>query len=394
MEDSGKKNINVIRKPEPPRLSDYTIPTEPAHNWFKSAPDVGGVAAILAEFDAANRSDQYSQALRKLIKSKHNVIPDLIARLDGSDLAIAKKAALALGYMQSPQAIPNLVEALADPDRQLYSHAATALGCMGTMEAMRWLIKMLNHKSLHVQASVAKALARGGLTAVSPLVDILKRGDELVRIHAAHSLGQINSPLAVPALINALTDPQRAVRLESAWALGQIRSPLACTALAARLTDADLNVQSQSAQALKNIGSPCIPALSEMLKSPSSDTRTVAARTLGQMAIDLSVPLLIEVLYDDPFPHVRCNAAAALGEIGSLECIYPLSVMLKDGDRSVKNSALRALRRINHPQAQEILKNFTQSVTVPQYLVPQYLAPAIAHNESEMDNYADYTTLQ
>lgn len=389
MEDSGAKKSEAIRKPEPPRLSDYTLPAEPAYNWSRSAPDVGGVAAILAEFDAATRSDQYSQALRKLIKSKHNIVPDLLARLDGNDLAIAKKAALALGYMQSPQAIPNLVEALADPDRQLYSHAATALGCMGTMEAMRWLIKMLNHKSLQVQAAVAKALARGGLTAVSPLVDILKRGDELVRIHAAHSLGQINSPLAVPALINSLTDSTRAVRLEAAWALGQIRSPLACTALATRLTDADLSVQSQAAQSLKNIGSPCLPALSEMLKNPSSDTRTIAARTLGQMAIDEAVPILIEVLYNDPFPHVRCNAAAALGEIASNDCIHPLSIMLKDSDRSVKNSALRALRRINQPEAQEILKIFTQSVTVPQYLLP-----TINHNENEVDNYADYTTLQ
>jgi len=390
MEDSGinpTKNNQAIRKPAP-RLSDYTLPTEPSFNRFKSAPDVGGVAAILAEFDRATRSDQYSQALRKLIKSKYNVVPDLIARLDGNDLAIAKKAALALGYMQSPQAIPNLVEALADPDRQLSSHAATALGCMGTMEAMRWLIKMLNHNSLQVQLAATKALARGGLTAVSPLVDILKRGEEVVRIHAAHSLGQINSPLAVHALINALSDTVRAVRLESAWALGQIRSPLACTALAARLTDIDLSVQSQAAQSLKQIGSPCLPALSEMLRSSSSDTRTVAARTLGQMGMDGAVPLLIEILANDPFPHVRCNAAAALGEIGALDCIYPLSTMLKDGDRSVKNAALRALRRIHHPQAQEILKNFTQSITVPEYLVP------IANQNEYEDNYSDFTILQ
>jgi HEAT repeat protein len=107
------------------------------------------------------------------------------------------------------------------------------------------------------------------------------------------------------------------------------------------------------------------------------------------MAIDEAVPILIEVLYNDPFPHVRCNAAAALGEIASNDCIHPLSIMLKDSDRSVKNSALRALRRINHPEAQEILKIFTQSVTVPQYLLP-----TINHNENEVDNYADYTTLQ
>jgi HEAT repeat protein len=381
-----KNKVNPAAKAAPPKLSDYTIPSSRNQpRGLSSAPDLGGLAAILAEFDAATGSDQYSQALRKLIRSRYNAIPELLTRLESDNLSLAKKAALALGYMQSPEAIPNLVQALADPERQLYWQAAMALGCIGTNDAIGWLVKMLDHKSIQIQAAVAKALARGGLTAVSPLVDILKRGEDIVRIQAAHSLGQINSPLAVPILINALSDPTRSVRLESAWALGQIRSPLACSALAARLTDVDLSVQSQAAQSLKSIGSPCIPALSEMLKSSSSDTRSIAARTLGQMGSEKAIPLLIQVLKHDRYPHVRCNAAAALGEIGSHSSVHHLAMILRDSDRSVRNAATRALQRINSPEAQEVLRGFNQTVTVPEYTIPQPRA---------IDDCSDYTILQ
>jgi HEAT repeat protein len=399
MDQPDQSKVNPRRRLEPPRLGDYAVPSVPEagayHNpeRLKSAPEIGGIASILAEFDAASRSDQYSRALQKLIRSRQNVIPELLLRLEHEDMALAKKAALALGYLRSPQAISSLVEAAQNPNRQIHWHAATALACIGSGEAIGWLVKILTHPSIQVQAAAAKALGKGGLLAVSPLVDALKRGEDLVRIHAAHSLGQINSPLAVPALIQALSDRVRTVRFESAWALGQIRSPLAANGLAARLTDADISVQSQAAQALRGIGSPAIPALTEMLKNPSSHTRSVAARTLGQMGIDEAIPLLVEVMRKDDFPFVRCEAATALGEIGSQAAVFHLSVMLKDSDRSVRNSAARALRQTNTPKAMEILRGYSQNM--PQYSVatemPTVLQAAVPRYAVSSD---DMTVLQ
>lgn len=387
MDELDNKKINAGQKAEPPRLADYRILPESDYNkrQINSAPEIGGLASILAEFDAATRSDQYSQALRKLIQSRQNIIPELLVRLETDDVNLARKAAIALGYMRSPQAIINLVKAAQMPERQLHWHATSALSCIGGTEAVNCLINMLNHRSIQVQAAAAKALGKNGLPAAPSLVEALKRSDDLVRIHAAHSLGQINSPLAVPTLIQALTDPVKAVRFEAAWALAQIRSPLASKALAERLTDNDLSVQSQAAQALKSIGAPAIPALADMLKNNSSNTRSVAARTLGQMGIEEVIPLLVNVLKKDNFPYVRCDAAIALGEIGSHECVFHLSSMLKDGDRSVRNAAVRALRQINTPEATEVLRLSNQTVAVPGYSISNaYLS----------EDTSDFTILQ
>ncbi|AFY71432.1 PBS lyase HEAT domain protein repeat-containing protein [Thalassoporum mexicanum PCC 7367] len=362
---------------EPPKLENYRISSRSTHEHrrIQAAPEIGGMASILAEFDAATRSDQFSRVLQKLISCRQNVVPELIARLESSDLAVAKKASLALGYLRSPQAVPSLARVAQKPFLPVHWHAASALGCIGTSEAIGFLVKLLRHPSDQVQASAARALSRGNLPAVSPLVDALKNGNDLVKMHAAHSLGKINSPLAVPALIKALDNQVKAIRLESAWALGQIRSPLAANALAARLTDTDISVQSQSAQALKSIGAPAMPALVNMLNNEASNTRSVAVRTLGQMGIEEVIPVLVEVLRNDSFPYVRCDAATALGEIGSYDAVFHLAQTLKDSDRAVRNSAARALRKINSPEAQKFLKTHHQAVNVPRYSVASMRSP-------------------
>lgn len=382
--DLGKNNPTA--KYTPPSADNYRVPMAYEPERVSSAPEIGGTASILAEFDAATSSDRYSQALQKLLRSPQNVVPDLLMRLEGHDLNLAKKSALALGYLRSPQAIPSLVAAAIDPSRSICWQAAGALSYIGNPEAVGILIKMLHHKSVQVQAAAAKSLGRNGLPAASPLVDALGRCDDLVKLHAAHSLGQIGSPMAVPALITALNNASRSVRLEATGALGQIKSPLTASALAERLTDRDLGVQAQAAQALKNIGVPALPALVAMLKNPASNTRSVAARTLGQMGIEQVVLFLVEVLQNDAFPYVRCDAARALGEIGSHAAVFHLAAMLSDrdrSDRSVLNAVIAALRQINTPEAQHILRANSQKVVIPHYSVSQ-----------NSDDASDFTVLQ
>ncbi|NJK59910.1 MAG: HEAT repeat domain-containing protein [Oscillatoriales cyanobacterium SM2_1_8] len=345
----------------------------------QQAPDVGGATALLAEFDAAERSEDFSRVLQKLIRSRHNFVPELLQRLGQGDLAIAKKSALALGYLRSPQAVPALQKAAVHPKRLLFPQATTALSHIGTPDAVKALVELLRTGSPNVQAAAAKALGRNSLPAVSPLVDALKRSDDLVKVHAAHSLGQIASPLAVTALVNTLVHPSKVLRLEAAWALGQIRSPLAAYPLAALLTDRDVGIQSQAAQSLKQIGAPALPALTEMLSNAASNTRAVAVRTLGQMGLIEAVPLLIKVLAEDDLPFVRCDAATALGDIGSYEAVFALSQQLAGGDRGVQGSAERALRRIDSVEARQALATYQRTLAVPGYAVA--VRPNLEDNE-------------
>jgi HEAT repeat protein len=388
------KPSNSERKLAPPRLDDYRVPPQPKFNpepqpiANQFAPEIGGIAALLTEFDSASRSDLFSQALQKIVRCRSDVVPDLLKRLESEDLALAKKAAIALGYLRSPRAISPLILAAKNPERQIYPQATSALAWIGSTEAISALVQMLRHPSVHVQAAAAKALHKGGLLGVSALLDVFKYGDDLVKIRAAHSLGQISSPLAVPVLVESLSSPTKALRFEAAWALGQIKSPApqAIKSLAMCLTDSEVSVQSQAVQALKNIGdNQVIVAIAAMLNNPASHTRSVAARTLGQMGKDEVVPMLADRLKNDEFPYVRCDAAIALGEIGTYEAIFYLSQAIRDSDRAVRNAVLRALRQINSPDAQEVLRTFNQSISVPQYSVS---------NLSQSTDDSDFTVLQ
>lgn len=388
--DPQLPTIPVASKINPPKLEDYRIPVSPGYaipedRYAMSAPDLGGESAILAEFDAAVRSDQFSLALQKIIRCRDNVLPALLERLESDEIAISKKAAIALGYLRSPLAISPLIAAAKNPHRQIHWQAAAALSWIGSAEAIGALVKLLRHPSIQVQAASAKALGRASLPAVSPLVEALKHNDDMVKVHAAHSLGQISSPLAVTTLIDALENGSKSVRFEAAWALGQIKSPLSANSLARLLTDNDISVQSQAVQALKNIGTPAISPVSKMLYNTSSHTRSVAARTLGHIGMEEVVPMLAQVLRDDEYAYVRCDAALALGEIGSHDAVFYLSQAIKDRDRSVRNAILRALAQVNSPEAQEILNNTKHTVSIPNYSVS---------NLRDFGDESDFTTIQ
>ncbi|NJK34505.1 MAG: HEAT repeat domain-containing protein [Oscillatoriales cyanobacterium SM2_2_1] len=375
-----------MNSPSPQSVSNY----ERTHPTPSS---VGKLSDILAEFDAASRPEQLSQALIKILQCHEHeqVVPDLVDRLHSPDLATAKKAALALGYVRSPQAIAKLLGAAADAGRTVYWQATAALAWINSAEAVQALIQLLHHSSIQVQAAAAKSLSRCGLPAVSPLVESLRLGETLVKVHAAHSLGVISSPLAVPALIQGLDSSSGIVRKEAAWALGQIRSPLACTRLSQLLEDSDISVQSQASQALRNIGATSVTAVIQVLSHRSSHTRSVVVRTLGQLGREEAIAPLGELLLKDEYSFVRADAAIALGEIGTYESVAYLAQALKDGDRTVRKSASRALSMINLPEAQELLR-LNQGDALPppitHHQVPDVEFTMIQYDPSELTSFS------
>jgi HEAT repeat protein len=268
----------------------------------------------------------------------------------------------------------------------IFPQAMTALSHIGNSESFNILISFLQSPSVQIQAAAARVLGKSNLTAVAPLVDALKQGEDLVKINAAHSLGQLAAPLAVTTLIQMLDYPVTAIRLESAWALAQIRSPLASVPLANLLTESDIGIQSQAVAGLKNIGAPALEAIASMLKHTSSNTRSIAARTLGQMGLVEAIPLLAEVIQQDRAVFVQCEAVGALGEIGasvqSYDAVFHLSPLLKHSDRALRNAATRALKQINSFESQEVLRANDLN-----------LLPVRSRSQPTMDNILDDMTV-
>jgi HEAT repeat protein len=143
-------------------------------------------------------------------------------------------------------AVPSLLFLLQDTSREARLRAVEALGGLA-WEARRLLPTLctaLEDAALHdgddgVRAAAVRAFLRAGpqpATEVGPLIDALHSELDVVRFHAAITLGDFGprGRAAVPALIHAsLWDEEPAVRLGAATALWKIdgKGPLALNVL-------------------------------------------------------------------------------------------------------------------------------------------------------------------
>ena len=105
------------------------------------------------------------------------------------------------------------------------------------------------------------------------------------------------------------------------------------------------------AQNLTRLGANAVPVLLPALQSTNPMVRIHAASAfdendVGQpLAQDARVIEYLPILFNDPEPEVRADAAEAAGEAWSPEFARPLIHLLRDGDEGVQSAAVFALER-------------------------------------------------
>ena len=250
------------------------------------------------------------------------------------------------------------------------------------------LINALNHPLInhtcYLNLEAAKALGElGDALAVEPLLVILQRSDfDVMREAAAIALGLIGDAQAVKPLIRATKDTYPKVRKAAAQALGKIGDPQAAEALLKALSDAFPEVREQAMQAIRALGDVhAIKPLAALYGDPikyDRDLREAADRVVQEIASSGkpgAVETLISVVqeYDggarslagrvlvklggvaieplcsllsSPNRAVRVAAVQALGKIGGVQAVKPLSIALLDGEYEVYSAALEAMAQI------------------------------------------------
>lgn len=243
-------------------------------------------------------------ALRTIGPPAKVALPDLVIALNDKSIlrvhgfeapAVRYQAALAIVSIDPKQelVVPALVEALADRNSFTRVSAAEALGKMGTIAEA-------------AVPNLERALATDS--------------DGVVRIFAAHSLGQINGSTACVVLTRVLkTDKDASVRARAARVIATL-GPTCLRAIPA-LVDALAERSSSASDALAILGKPAVPALTEALKSPDLYVRESAVKALAAMKplSDEAVRALTLALNDKSF-KVSSEAARtlqdAVGEAG------------------------------------------------------------------------------
>jgi peptidylprolyl isomerase len=253
--------------------------------------------------------------------------------------AVQRRALIALGRLQDPDAVPLLVPMLEVADATTRVEAAFALGQVGQSHACPLLLNRLaEEKDLEVRLALIEAVSK---TANDSMLSAVSE-----------------------ALLAWLNDPIPIVRAETALAAARLAhrglKKMAWSAPLARLLgDADDEVRWRVAYALMRLHSPsssdrggqetaadstAARQLITVLGGRSNRVRMQAARTLGAIKTAVALEPLTQAARTDSDWRVRVNATAALGNYDFDDPLTRLAV--EDTVEHVRLTALRSLGTI------------------------------------------------
>ncbi|RRR96834.1 HEAT repeat domain-containing protein [Glycomyces terrestris] len=182
--------------------------------------------AVLAESDL-----NVAGALRwALARSDHDAAASLAPGLASTDVAVRRRAVLALAEIPGDDATAALTGALTDPDAAVSRHAALTLGSRGEPGAVPVLVRMVVEGANDVEAAeVLGALAADPVQAQrieEALTGGLESSDAKVevRMRLVQALAELPPALAARLLRQAANDPDPTVA-RTARALADLLNP-------------------------------------------------------------------------------------------------------------------------------------------------------------------------
>jgi HEAT repeat protein len=157
--------------------------------------------------------------------------------------------------------LPQLESWLTHQDRHLRGNAAFIFAGLGDPRGFDAIVAMIDDRS---ERREVHNISSAGLPSIQEQI----RED---RYYAAHLLGDLKDPRAIPILVPLLTDPD--VNYIVPWSLGQIGNPSAITALIGSLSDLDPSMRVLAIHALIELkATGAVPRLRQLLDDTARST--------------------------------------------------------------------------------------------------------------------------
>jgi HEAT repeat protein len=284
-----------------------------------------------------------------------------------------KAAATSLSYIADASAIPALI-AQAKADRGPTRHEIVrALGATlrghGDANARKLLRELAEDSNVKVALAAIGGLAAAGDTSDAPLLRaIVEQGAADRRRAAAAALGDLHDAGAFGVLAAALSVKDDRLVGDAAWALGELASAAPKDSHVPPLVErwlylahhggwaASIDSTAALARALwahppQNradlVGGERRSALLGLAFHKSRALRVNAVLAMSSLPGDDVIKTLVQLLHDDPSPHVRIAAATGLGRSparGDVRVTGALTAAFEtDTDLAVKQAAKAAL---------------------------------------------------
>jgi len=176
----------------------------------------------------------------------------------------------------------------------------------------------------------------------------LARGDDSadVRINAARALGSVDHPHAESTLVALLDHPEILVRGAALHGLASPSRAGACETVCAYVPRAGDELRAVAIDTLLAMDGSCTRrCLVAAAGDPLAEVRSLVAFGLGRLGARDQLDLLVRML-GDADPHVRANAAQALGMLGLATARPHLETAARDEYGVVQDAAKQALGKL------------------------------------------------
>jgi HEAT repeat protein len=305
------------------------------------------------------RAERVVSDLREAARGDDSLVPDLVERLEISDLSMRLVHVQFMGLLERADCVVPILRAGRDEAiREVAHQTLSAMGetaesaldrdwseldvdlrcdacrvlAMSSGElGIQRLLAALEEEDAELRGAAARALGRRGCAeSVVPLVSRLEQAAESDDFEAEEEVESL-----IEGLVNLAGDPEDAAASAVASRIAQL--------LSERLDEAGEPVRHAIAAVMGKIGRPeQAPIVSALLKDPSPRVRRAAVDALSRLDRGVDCEPLRLALADES-PAVRMAAAAALGGSRNAAALEDLRRLLHDDDDRVRAAAVRAM---------------------------------------------------
>ncbi|MBM4197207.1 MAG: serine/threonine protein kinase [Gammaproteobacteria bacterium] len=311
------------------------------------------------------------------------LVPDLLARLDGKDAAVRvhiigvlarfnrpdvaraleeqlrdrnkavrKCALIAVENMPGERNVALLCGMLRDPDFETRGKAVDLIVQARHPDTMKHLAEVMRDEAEDTRRAAVEVL--NGIADVATLkylLAALEDQDWWVRSRASDAMAKIGGPKVMDAVLQLVRDPDENIRRAAIEILNQTKDERAVDHLAAATKDKDWWVRERAADALAEIGNTrAVPALLEML---SGDIRSMPAaiRALGRLGDSRVMPTLMPLLEhaDKAITLETVGAVARLADQQNVATVRSrLRPIMAGPDETIAKAAAEAVLKLEN----------------------------------------------